>query len=60
MEPFDPDSYVAAAAPALGLSLTPGECMHVAAQLSRIHRFAQLVLETELAPEDELAPKFQP
>ena len=60
METFDPEAYVAAAAPAVGLQLTPAECIEVAAQFRRIQSFARLVLEAELAPDDELAPKFEP
>ena len=60
MERFHPEAYVAAAAPSLGLSLTPLECMQVAAQFARIQTFARLVLDGDLAPEDELAPKFEP
>jgi hypothetical protein len=57
---FDSESYVAAAAPAVGLELTERETAEVAAQLTRIHAFARLVLGLELALEDEAAPRFEP
>ena len=60
METFDPDAYVAAVAPAMGLRLTASEAREVAAQLTRIHGFARLVLDFELAPEDEPAVRFEP
>ena len=58
--PFDSDAYVAASAPAVGIELDAAEQAEVAAQLARIHGYARLVLEFELAPEDELAPRFEP
>ena len=60
MPEFDSESYVAAAAPAVGLELTERETAEVAAQLTRIHAFARLVLELELAPVDAAAPRFEP
>jgi len=58
--PFDAEAYVAAAAPAVGIELDAAERTEVAAQMTRIHGFAQLVLDFDLAPEDELAPRFEP
>ena len=58
--PFDAERYVAAAAPAVGIELDAAERTDVAAQLERIHGFARLVLDFELAPGDELAPRFEP
>jgi len=58
--PFDAETYVAAAAPAVGIELDAAEQTDVAAQLARIHGYARLVLDFELAPEDELAPRFEP
>ena len=60
MEEFDADRYVRATAPAIGLALTPCERAPVAAQMKRIHALAQLVLDFELAPTDEAAPRFEP
>ena len=59
-EPFDAEAYVSAAAPAVGLMLTPSERRDVAVHLARIHGFACLALELELGIEDELAPRFEP
>jgi hypothetical protein len=56
---FDSEAYVAAAAPAVGIELTEGETAEVAAQFTRIHAFARLVVELELAPEEEPAPRFE-
>jgi hypothetical protein len=58
--PFDPAAFVAAAARAVGIELDAAERTDVAAQLERIHGFARLVLDFELAPEEELAPRFDP
>lgn len=60
MEPFDAEQLVAAAGPAVGLALTPDERAAVSVQLARIHALAQQVLEFPLAPDDELAPRFEP
>ena len=60
MPEFDSEAYVAAAAPAVGIELTERETAEVAAQLTRIHAFARLVLDLDLAPEDEPAPRFEP
>jgi hypothetical protein len=60
MEPFDAEAYVAAAAPAVGMELTAPERSDVAAQLTRIHGFARLVLDFELGVHDELASRFEP
>lgn len=60
MEPFDAEKFVQAAAPAAGLTLTVDEAAAVSAQMVRIHALAQLVLDHPLAPEDELAPRFEP
>ena len=60
MQPFDAESHVRVAAPQVGIELTPAECGDVAAQLERIHTFAQLVLELDIGPEDELSSLFTP
>lgn len=60
MQPFDAEKYVHAAALAAGITLTPDEVVAVSAQFTRIHALAQLVLAHPLAPEDELAPQFEP
>lgn len=60
MEAFDADAYLRVAAPAVGLTLTPHERAAVAEQMQRIHTLAQRVLDLELAPEDEAAPRFEP
>ena len=58
--PFDADQFVQAAATALGITLTVTERGAVHEQMTRIHALAQLVMEHPLAPEDELAPRFEP
>ena len=60
MKALHPEAYVAAAAPAVGLQLTPLECMQVAEHLKRIHGIASLLLEAGLDAHDELAPRFEP
>lgn len=59
-EHFDADKFVEAAAPALGILLTPAERRAVSEQMTRIQALAQLVMEHPLAVEDELAPRFEP
>ena len=58
--PFDAAADVAAAAPVLGIPLTPEEERAVALQLERVHALAQLVCDAALDPEDELAGVFEP
>lgn len=60
MEPFDAEKYIEAAAPALGLTLTPAERSAVGVQMTRINTLAQLVLDHPFTVEDELAPGFAP
>ena len=60
MDTLDAESYVEVAARAVGIELAPAERRGVALQLERIHAHARLVLELDLAPEDELAPRFEP
>ena len=60
MSEFDAEAYVEVAAPAVGMDLTPAERTAVAAQLARIHGFAKLVLDFDLAPGDEPASRFEP
>ncbi len=60
MDALDAESYVDAAARAVGIELRPVERRGVAVQLERIHAHARLVLDFDLAPEDELAPRFEP
>jgi len=60
MDTLDAESYVDAASRAVGIELRPVERRGVAIQLERIHAQARLVLDFELAPEDELAPRFEP
>jgi len=58
--PFDAEAYVAAMAPVMGMALTASEARDVAAQLARIEGYARLVIDFELAPEDEPAVRFEP
>ncbi len=60
MAAFDAESYVDAAARAVGIELKPVELAGVALQLGRIHAHARLVLDFKLVAEDELAPRFEP
>jgi hypothetical protein len=60
MDTLDAESYVDAAARAVGIELRPVERRGVAVHLERIHAHARLVLDFDLAPEDELAPRFEP
>jgi hypothetical protein len=60
MPNLDSESYVDTVARAVGIELRPVERRGVALQLERIHAHARLVLDFELAPEDELAPRFEP
>ena len=60
MDTLDAESYVDAAARAVGIELRPVERRGVAVQLERIRAHARLLLDFDLAPEDELAPRFEP
>ena len=60
MEEFDADRYIRAAAPSIGLTLTPHERTPVVEQMKRIQALAQLVLDFEMPVECELAPRFEP
>lgn len=60
MEQFDAEKFIEAAAPALGLALTPAERSAVGVQMTRINTLAQLVLDHPFTVEDELAPRFAP
>jgi hypothetical protein len=59
-EPFDAEAFVAATAPALGLSLDPAHRPGVVMNIGRIAAFAQLLLEFPLEGEVEPAPVFTP
>jgi hypothetical protein len=60
MEEFDADRYIQAAGAAAGLTLSLQERMGVVEQMNRIHRLAQVAMDFELAPHDEIAPRFEP
>lgn len=60
MVTLDAESYVDAAARAVGIALRPVERRDVVIQFERIHAHARLVLDFDLGSEDELAPRFEP
>lgn len=56
---FDPEAYVAAAAPLLALSLDPNWIEAVTANLRVLAKAAELVSAFPLADEIEAAPSFE-
>jgi|GEM_PF-5147143 len=60
METFDPEGFVEAAAPTVGLTLILAECAAVGEQMARIHALSQCVMDFPLAAEDDIAPRFEP
>ncbi len=59
-ETFDPAAYVAAAAPAIGLSLTPERAAEIAAAFALVVRIATPALCLALPAHIEPAPVFAP
>ncbi len=59
-ENFNPAAHVAAAAPLVGLRLSPQRQAQVAEALALVARLAAPALAVPLAPEDEPAPVFRP
>ena len=57
---FDPRAYVAAAAPAVGLALSPERAVAVAEALALVVRVAAPALGYALAEHDEAAAVFVP
>ena len=55
---FDPAAYVAAAAPLVGLALTPEEQARIAAEFALILAIARPVLSRDLSP-TQPAPVFR-
>jgi len=54
------EKYVIEAARQAGLELGPERLRAVLGNLQRIAQLAQVVLEVELKPEDELGPEWKP
>lgn len=57
---FDADAYVRAVAAALGIALNDEQVPGVAANLQRTAELADLLLQFELADDDQPAPVFRP
>ena len=57
---FDPAAYVAAMAPAVGLTLPPERQARVAAALALVVKIGAPALEHEVAEDVEPAPVFDP
>ncbi|MHB2206891.1 DUF4089 domain-containing protein [Methylobacterium sp. CM6257] len=57
--PFDPDRYVAAAAPLLGLELDPAWIAPITANLRVLAAAAELVTAFPLSDEIDAAPRFE-
>ena len=57
--PFDPERYVAAAAPLLGLELDPAWIAPITANLRVLAAAAELVGSFPLPEEIEAAPRFE-
>ena len=60
MPDSDPLAYVTAAAPLVGLHLSPARLAEVAAAFALVQRFAAPALEYDLPAEAEPAPVFRP
>lgn len=58
--PFDPEAYMAAAAPLLGLTLDPAWIAPILANLRVLAAAGDLVSSFPLPDELEAAPRFEP
>ena len=58
--PFDPPSYLNAAAAAVGLEIAPEHRPGVIANLERIAAMAEMVMSFPLPEAEEPAPVFRP
>jgi len=57
---FDPEAFVDAVAPAVGLDIDPAHRPGVAANIARVAQMAQLVLDFPLGDTVEPGPVFTP
>jgi len=60
MAAFDAESYMMAAAAALGLEIAPGHRPGVVLNLERIAQMAATVMDFPLPEDEEPAPVFRP
>lgn len=57
---LDPDAWIDATAPALGLAIDPAWRPGVAANLARMAELAELVIAFPLADDEDAAPVYRP